>query len=863
MSGPLERLPIFVVTLIVFALPWFFGGVGGAAQFALCVALGVAWFCAWIPGTQSNPGAAPRLPTAVLAAALLLGVLQISPSFGNWLATLDPAAGAVARDFAAVPAGDAPADHPMLSLHAVSTRRQLAALLMATSAFLLGARLFGRTGPLLALLSITTITGGAVAFFGLLQKLSWNGLIYWKFSREGGLPFGPFINRNNAGEFLEIGLAAAVGLLVWRWRLIPPLPGEGEVYAARGGRNAPITRGTWIMAHVDTPLLFCAAAAFLILSGILGTLSRGSLVSLAAGLLGTVALRTAAVGRLSAFAWIIVPFVVGSIAFLGWLGQSEAFYHRIQTLFDPEKVEGEPRLEHWRTSYAAAQDYQPLGAGLGTYRFAYTRMQHEPTETTYYYAENQFLDALLTGGYVGLGLFLVMWVALLLAVWKLNRRAHSPTDLGIATAAAFLVTTQTVHSCFDFGMYLPAVFVPLALITGAFFRRAADLSGPANVHASPRRGRGLLNLAVALLIGGGLAWSGCELRAAWIARAALAETRHGFESPNLQDAKWVDAALEQLRTAAAASPDDGEVRVRLAELLIARYAIAFRRSLENAPVYPAVWQWASVNKLHADAHLLARIQDDATLAALREFPLVVQFLKPALAEARRARELCPLAPYGHLLVAKLCFIDESPRNDAFYLERAERLVGGRADWLYEIGSLHIDAARLEPGFAAWRRSWELSPRHEAGIIRGASGYLTPEQMLKKLVPARPEIMMELARQYFPGPEQEHLRSVFYRAALRLLKQENNPSAKDSRAAGVCALQLKDLPEAELWYRRALSLDDSHADWFFEAAELAVQQNDWETAASHARQALRLSPDQPRYRELYNRAWNEVEAKKNR
>lgn len=864
MRRHLERLPLFIVAVIVFALPWFFGGVGGAAQLSLSIALTVGWLCAFALWSRTANCWSPlRWPLAIFAAGLLLGAVQASPSIGGWISKHAPAVGAVAADFAAVPIGDQATAHSPLSLHAVSTRRQMAALVMATAAFLLGGAVFGRTRSLLTLLGIITVTAGAVAFFGLLQMLSWNGEIYWKFPSEGGMPFGPFINRNNAGEFLEIGLAAALGLLVWRRHLIPPLPGEGEVYAARGGRNAPISRGTWIVAHVDATLLCCAAAVFLILSGILGTLSRGSFVSLAAGLIGTAAVRAAA-GRISAFAWVLVPLLLGPIIFLGWLGRSEAFYQRVQTLFDAETVQGEPRLEHWRTAYLASHDYQPLGAGLGAYRFAYSRMQYEPTGSINYYAENQFLDVLLTGGYVGVGLFLLLWLSLVIAVWRLNREASSPTELGIATTAAFLVLSQTVHACFDFGMYLPAVYVPLALLSGALIRRAADQNRPSDEgDAAPRLGGRLLAMTLGLSVLGALAWSASELQAAWIARAALSDTHERPDSAKLQELKWVDAAISQLRSAVAACPDDGELHVRLSEMLVARYAIAFRDSLENSPLYPAVWQWASVNRLHADAHLLARIRDDDTLAALRTFPLVAEYLKPALAEARLARALCPLAPYGHLLVAKLCFVDESPQNDLFYLQRAERLVGGRVDWLFEIGTLHIDSARLELGLTAWRRCWELSSKYEAAIVRTAAGYLTPEQMLQKLVPADPKVILRIARQYYPDQDQEHLRAVFFRAVLELLNKQPTPSAENCRQAAECAVQLGDLPEAAHWYRRALSLDDSQSAWFFEAAELAVRQGDWETAASHARQALRLAPDVSQYRELYSRAWNEVEAQKSR
>jgi len=58
-------------------------------------------------------------------------------------------------------------------------------------------------------LLIMAINGVAIAFFGLVQQLTWNGRLFWQVPLEqGGEPFGPFVDRNHAGGFLTLCLAA-------------------------------------------------------------------------------------------------------------------------------------------------------------------------------------------------------------------------------------------------------------------------------------------------------------------------------------------------------------------------------------------------------------------------------------------------------------------------------------------------------------------------------------------------------------------------------------------------------------------------------------------------------------------------------
>src|ERR1043166_8998503 len=90
------------------------------------------------------------------------------------------------------------------------------------------------------------ILGFAVAGLGILQHLTFNGKLYWvREMRYGGIPFGPFPNRNPFGGFAELVLPMSlVPLLVGRVRrerlgivsILAVIPISGLLLSAsRGG----------------------------------------------------------------------------------------------------------------------------------------------------------------------------------------------------------------------------------------------------------------------------------------------------------------------------------------------------------------------------------------------------------------------------------------------------------------------------------------------------------------------------------------------------------------------------------------------------------------------------------------------------
>ena len=59
------------------------------------------------------------------------------------------------------------------------------------------------------------IFGFLVSIFGILQQLTFNGKLYWfREMRYGGIPFGPYVNRNHFAGFIELILPVSLVPLI-------------------------------------------------------------------------------------------------------------------------------------------------------------------------------------------------------------------------------------------------------------------------------------------------------------------------------------------------------------------------------------------------------------------------------------------------------------------------------------------------------------------------------------------------------------------------------------------------------------------------------------------------------------------------
>ncbi|MGO8747157.1 MAG: O-antigen ligase family protein [Thermoguttaceae bacterium] len=879
--------------------PWFFGGVQAHVQVWLFVALIVAALC-WLIRDWADRSAVAPVPLAVvpLLIAAGLGAVQLIPWDRTTLASLSPRA---AELRSALASEDNPSDaalferlalpavgrRPPISLDPESTRADLALFVLAISAFLLGAAFFaGRRNSRWLCLAVA-INATAIAFFGLAQLLTFNGRLYWRVPlTQGGGPFGPFVDRNNAGGFLLLGLACALEVVVWA------LARSGFVTSSTLGGPAGASRRPWwkrpwdvcreFIAHLEAWTLVALSLAACIVGGVFCSLSRGSMLAMGGGsLLTGLVLLLARRGR-ARLAWLGLVGIAG-VGLVAWVGMSDSVRARLATLahFDSASP---GRINNWQDAAHAIPHFWRTGSGLGTYRSLYELYQREAEPVWYYHAENQYLEALIDGGLPGLALVLSMIAWIGVASWRLLRDGLDRHTFALGLVGIFALSSLAIHEMFDFALYIPAIVVLFAVLCGCIAGRAARVRAEERALTVPRgrsrdsrrddrpcaaplvrpenaaallapRWVGAYRLLPACAAAGAIAaliWGCTET-----CRVAAVETATARVDQMDAELQWSPGALReaarQLSQALRQRPDDAQGLLCLANLEIQLYRAAALEQLgheagETAD-RDALREATLPSKIHATAQQFAREGAGPMLETLRREPVIAENLLPALENMVRARRACPLLSQVHLAIAQLSVLAAAPADNQIHLQRAQQTAAGDADLAFQCGLMAFQAGRTDAALASWRSSLTQSSNHRAEILRLVGGEPDLPGNLEKLLPDSPTLLIELAREEYSGDQYAPLRSRLLERAAESIAQHGYPQAEEHHFRGVVfALQGKN-SEAIESYTRALQLRRQNTAWRYELALLLRREGKLEQAHEEAKFCALIQPANADYRKL--------------
>jgi tetratricopeptide (TPR) repeat protein len=851
-SGPV-RLAAGLLVLAVVLSPWAFGSVHAVSQAAL---LGLVLLAAAL-----SLLARPRVPLPWGAAPLLLGLAlgigQLAPLPRGTLEAVSPKSFEFQRHLFESPPGlergpSAEEIRRPVSLNPGATRHQLALLLLGTLAYLVAARTFFRPAAALALGGAVAANGAALVLFGLVQKLTWNQSLYWAVPlSQGGTPFGPFVNRNNAGGFLNLCLAGALALLFWalqddsgqetsegRWadwsggfsaweRLRGGL--ESSIAGLTAGKAAALALTAWLVA------------------GVLATLSRGAVIALIAAaavtLLAAVAMRQR-LGRLAALGLV----ALAGAGLVAWVGLSS----ELQTRFEPLSAgtigeEVRPRL--WREALSTTPDFWKTGGGLGTFRFVLEPYRRTLTDQHWYdHAENQYIEALLVGGVPGAALLIS---ALALAGWGLARLVRLAARAGAAAQAAalgavFALTSQAFQAAFDFGLYLPANMLLLAVWCGVAIGLAIVLAAQ-----SRRPVTGLAIPGSAWLcsgVVGGLLLAGLPAmvdtwRLGRVELALRAATFGDLREP--PDEAALEARLGDLTQVLPLRDDDALAHLRAAELWILLYRLRAQAQLQ-AEADPGVSsqqlrEATSTGTLHRRAQQLAAVADAQGLGRLRSEAVVARHLLPARAHLARADRACPLLAKVHLGLAELVFLSADPRSNAPLLDRARRLAPADAQLLFHAGVLDWDAGREDRAFASWRQSWSLSPEYGQRILSFLGDRIDPARIASLILPAQPQAVVQFVRfRQGQGDLPERWADQLRQAAAEL-GQSGLPAPERLYVQGSLEALGGQTDRAIEHYTQAVALRPGELVWRHELARLLLGVGQFDAARRQALTCVQMAP----------------------
>jgi len=334
-----------------------------------------------------------------------------------------------------------------------TTRVELQLMLSMLVLFFLAGQAFRTLADWRGFAWFVMILAFLVAGLGILQHLTFNGKLYWfRELKYGGVPFGPYANRNHFAGFAELVLPMS---------LVPLLLGR-----VRRERLAMV-----------------GMLAIIPLSALLLSASRGGIISLAAELafLALVLILRRTAGR-----HLVAGGVVLLLAFLtvSWLGVNQILsrFSSLQTLEVTQGKRASMRHGTWQIFL----DHPVLGTGLGTLQQVYP-----PYETLYdgkivNHSHNDYLEALAGTGLVG-GLCCAWFIGTLfisaLGFLKSgdNSFANTLRLCGWTGCWGLLV-----HSLVDFNLHIPAnllLFLLMAMLATAEIQEMA----PSKVRARTRR----------------------------------------------------------------------------------------------------------------------------------------------------------------------------------------------------------------------------------------------------------------------------------------------------------------------------------------------------------------------------------------
>lgn len=349
-----------------------------------------------------------------------------------------------------------------LSRDVEATRNALPVIFCLFVAFVLASQVFNTPKQLGNLVAFLTFYGLALAVFALVQYLTWEGKFYWLRPTKG-TAFGPFVNRNHFAGYIEMLIPLPVAMIVAR----------------------SIRKDLWLLYGF---------AALMMTVAVVVSLSRGGMISVAAGLLFMAILKSrlgsnteqqpvsakrtqgVSLKRAAAALAIMVLLLAGTI----WLGAEQVLQRAANTLGGATTTQEDflSRSWIWHDTGAMIRTHAIFGVGVGAYEKVFPIYGSNTSDyIVVTHSHNDYLQALADMGLIGGAM--VVWFLILLfrAMWQSVR---SPDLLlaGVALGCSGGVFAMLVHSFFDFNLQIPSNALLFLMLSAILAHLAARVRQP-------------------------------------------------------------------------------------------------------------------------------------------------------------------------------------------------------------------------------------------------------------------------------------------------------------------------------------------------------------------------------------------------
>jgi putative inorganic carbon (HCO3(-)) transporter len=320
-------------------------------------------------------------------------------------------------------------------------------------------------------LIVGLLLGGAgQALLGLYQFVNRIGpdwfIILGRFMRASG----SFGQPNPYGGYLGLCLPVAVSLALWAW---------GQVWQPVQDRMGESDRPLRERLAIVLPACFFSVVSLLLLTGILASWSRGAWLGVLAGLAVVLALRSRTALLVSSVAALVglAALLLGSFRpamipapLSARMADVPAYLGLTDVLSQPvtdENFSVVERVAHWAAAMRMWEQAPWFGIGPGNYAVAYPSVRLPRWEDALGHAHNVYLNVLAETGVIGLAAFLILWIGIVVWLWRHFRRAEARSYEGaLALGVLGVVAHLSVHNLVD-NLFVQGMTLHLALLLAA------------------------------------------------------------------------------------------------------------------------------------------------------------------------------------------------------------------------------------------------------------------------------------------------------------------------------------------------------------------------------------------------------------
>ena len=759
----LKQVARWLIMLVAVCAPWAYGSVYYSTQFMLVLGL-IPVLGIWLLETIQTWKRAQSFPMigVLVGCGIIYGLIQILPLPEFWAERFLGRQLQIYGEFTG-----STADKPRVTLHAQGTWLYIQQLLLALAALMVTSRYFRTSRDIVTLLVVVAINGSIFALVGIIQKVTGENII----SFSGGSNYASYVNRNNAAGFLLITLSCAVGLLPI---IMSVRKNSGPELLV--SREMPYWRQlqqffNQFMADLDAPKIAALVAVVVIGAGTIGSLSRGGSLGLVVGMIVTF-LTYGLCRRPKNLSVLVFPLVCLILVLSAWVGLSEQLLKRWERTEMVEVSEMDARVRNWQSTWPAVSEMGLMGAGLGSYRNVHRLYNRDLENVLFEYPENQYFQTLVEGGWPLLAIFLAAWILMFSSAGLLLSRGQSQISIGLGTMGVFLLSSQATVSLFDFGFYIPANMLNLAILSGMLATQAQTLAGKLkNKNWMRNRTVKYVMPLIVVIMFVGMSSTALNLfyhdkiyqvvradRGTWDEyQLGLVQTeRRISEVERLVDRCKSVAGLNHLG-------DLWVHRMRLMALEAVRNMPEYRNAMlladekEKSLLEQEAWVSTTPERLR---DYLLYLNRDVSILQARAFANEAFFqenLSPADEAFSASRSWAPLQPLVHVKLGQLNGLKNDPQADrrgAIEVNHAVELAPGNPDLLFLAGMYHLQDGNLEEASDHLRRHLSLKPRSLNVVMRillGETGYnsipVSRELILTQIIPDDPMLLFRFAKEW--------------------------------------------------------------------------------------------------------------------